>query len=163
MNFDSILSLQHIFSMLTPTNSFAMLNLFCISVKRELAIPFSLCASLFCALHFMALFWCGVKKLGRVQRAWARPPQSHIISWRCRSQQVWKSAWQSGGLRMDSSYVKLIVSFYFTNIKICVVLLTKCDYYYRRLPKFVIDFCNKLYLNFCDSLFLFVKLNFFSQ
>ncbi len=59
MNFDSILSLQHIFSMLTPTNSFATLHLFSVSVKRELAIPFSLCASLFCAFHFMALFWRG--------------------------------------------------------------------------------------------------------
>ncbi len=49
----SVLSLHHIFSMLTPTNSFATLNLFCVSVKRELAILFSICAS----LHGTVLTW----------------------------------------------------------------------------------------------------------
>ncbi len=70
MNCDSILSLQHIFSMLTPTNSFATINLFCVSVKREFAIPFSLCTSLsvrFTSWHCFDVGG-GVKKLGRVGR-----------------------------------------------------------------------------------------------
>ncbi len=48
--------LQYIFSMAISTNLFATLLLFCVSVKFELAIPFSLCASRFCASHFVALF-----------------------------------------------------------------------------------------------------------
>lgn len=64
-----------------------MLLLFCVWVKYELP---SFCTSLFCAFHFMVLYWHwgGVKKWGRVQRAWPRLPPMHIIGFKCISKQL---------------------------------------------------------------------------
>ncbi len=56
-NINETMILQHIFSMAIAPNLFATLLLFCVSAKRELAIPFLplhftfMCISLFWALY----------------------------------------------------------------------------------------------------------------
>ncbi len=56
---------------------------FYFAFQSSLSLPyrFPLCASRFCASHFVALFWHGggVKGWGRVQQAWACLPGSDVI------------------------------------------------------------------------------------
>ncbi len=65
--------LQYIFSMAISTNLLAMLLLFCVSVKFELALPIS--PSLHVSARLTILTWGGVKGRGRVKQAWPRLPR----------------------------------------------------------------------------------------
>ncbi len=89
---------------------------FYFAFQSSLSLPyrFPLCASRFCASHFVALFWHGggVKGWGRVQQAWACLPGSDVIGPRRRSQLI-QAPSMSRGMRVDRFLL-------FTSFKTCM-------------------------------------------
>ncbi len=87
---------------------------FAFQSSLSLRYRFPLCASRFCASHFVALFWHGggVKGRGRVQQAWACLPGSDVIGPRHRSQLI-QAPSLSRGMRVDRFLL-------FTSFKTCM-------------------------------------------